>query len=156
MKKKKSKNTDYKYKDIDLKLVERYAAFGYRLEYIALLLDVNKDTLNEWKKGKPEFAKVLRSGKLKADSLVINALLNKAQNGDTIAMIFWLKNRLPEYWRDRIDHKVGGDKDNPLNLHLFAVDVINKLDKDLPPPKPLPSPVRLIKETDDKDLNRKN
>jgi hypothetical protein len=27
---------------------------------------------------------------------------------DTTACIFWLKNRKPDEWRDKLDHEVGG------------------------------------------------
>ena len=31
-------------------------------------------------------------------------MLNKALKGDTTAIIFWLKNRRPDKWRDRKEH----------------------------------------------------
>ena len=37
------------------------------------------------------------------DFAVENALLKKALSGDVTAMIFWLKNRRRDRWRDRYD-----------------------------------------------------
>lgn len=37
---------------------------------------------------------------------------------DVTAGIFWLKNRAPERWRDKVDHKVSGS----LNLHFDKDD----------------------------------
>jgi hypothetical protein len=91
-------------------------------------LGVSKSTYNKWKGQHPGLLSLLKRGKSVADQMVINALYHKATGysfeedelfhyqgsvtkvrvlkhvppSDT-AMIFWLKNRLPEEWKDRID-----------------------------------------------------
>ncbi|MCK5644050.1 MAG: transposase [Gammaproteobacteria bacterium] len=37
---------------------------------------------------------------------------------DTVAGIFWLKNRRPERWRDKIDHEITGKDGTPLVLEM--------------------------------------
>lgn len=37
--------------------------------------------------------------------LVITKIVTKEMQPDTTAQIFWLKNRRPEEWRDRVEHK---------------------------------------------------
>ena len=85
---------------IDLRQVESLAALGLTDEDIALVLGIGERTLERYKKD-PDFWHALKRGKIKADSQVAKRLYEKAMNGDTTAMIFWLKNRRPDRWRDR-------------------------------------------------------
>lgn len=95
---------------------------------MGIVFGVDERTINRWKKQFPQFCQSIKRGKLiaDADSLVVEALYQKATgyqhqeddirviNGevvktaitrhyppDTIACIFWLKNRRPEQWRDK-------------------------------------------------------
>lgn len=43
-----------------------------------------------------------------ADETIVKRLYDKARDGDTTAMIFWLKNRKRREWRDR--HEVGVER----------------------------------------------
>ena len=109
---------------VDLNQVEAVASLGYTDEEIARTLGVARSTLSRWKDDE-QFQDTLKRGKLKADVKVIQSLYNKAigkrvivkqtQKGpveqviqvdpDTTAIIFWLKNRRPDMYRDsqRID-----------------------------------------------------
>ena len=50
----------------------------------------------------PEFAERIAESKAIADERVQNALFKAAtENHNVVAMIFWLKNRMPQEWRDR-------------------------------------------------------
>jgi transposase-like protein len=104
---------------------------GLTLREVAKELEINLKTLNRWRKTHPEFSKALDQGRMVADARVEGTLIRKAlgytystermsrsgekvrvdvtEPPDTTAIIFWLKNRLPEEWRDRreIDH--GGE-----------------------------------------------
>jgi hypothetical protein len=51
----------------------------------------------------------LKRGKLKADFQITKSLYEKAKAGDTTAMIFWLKNRRPDLWRDKHDFEHSGN-----------------------------------------------
>lgn len=92
---------------------------------MGLQLGISKTTLSRWSKKHPELAEALREGRDYTDSLVEDALLKRAKGfslterevhdtpkgekvviktkeiaPDTTAIIFWLKNRRPESWRD--------------------------------------------------------
>lgn len=78
---------------------------------IAERLGIAESTLNEYKKLFSEFSECLKNTRAYVDGQVENALLKKALNGDTTAMIFWLKNRRPKEWRDTatVDANITGE-----------------------------------------------
>ena len=87
--------------DEGLTLLEGWARQGQLDVDIARHIGINVATLYGWKNRFPEIDEALKKGKEVIDFEVENALLNKALGGDTTAMIFWLKNRMPKHWRDR-------------------------------------------------------
>ena len=116
-------------KDGELKdkliLIQGMARDGLTQQQIANNLGISIDTLIENKKKYSEFNDALKKGKEVIDFEVENALLKRAlgyeyeeetyENGiltkkvkkqippDTTAQIFWLKNRKPNNWKDRIE-----------------------------------------------------
>jgi len=90
----------FKMNQVNLDQVEVIASLGLIDEEIAIVLGISRRTLNYWKK-KPDFLHSLKRGKLKADFQVTKSLYEKAKAGDVGAIIFWLKNRRPDLWRDR-------------------------------------------------------
>jgi len=84
-------------------LLSGWARDGLTDEQIAHNMGVSRKTLSEWKVRFSDISDTLRSGKEVADYAVENALYRKAIFGDTAAMIFWLKNRQRNKWRDRPD-----------------------------------------------------
>lgn len=84
-----------------LALLQGWARDGLTDEQIVHNMGIAASTLYQWKKRHPEIAEALKRGKEVVDYEVENALLQKALGGDTTAMIFWLKNRRPDRWRDR-------------------------------------------------------
>jgi len=82
--------------------------------------------LNYYKKN-PEFLQAIKKGKLIADYQVEKSLFEKAIHGDTTAMIFWLKNRRPDLWRDRSYHELSGQVGSPDNK--LIVEVVEIKDK---------------------------
>lgn len=98
----------------------------------ALLIDIS--TITKWKQKFPKFFTSLKDWKAEADKKVEKALYERAcgyehpedkifnANGEALvvptvkryapdptSMIFWLKNRQPEKYRDKIDHKHSGE-----------------------------------------------
>ena len=86
--------------------IEKLAALGLTDVEMGYMLGVCEATINNYKKDE-KFLESLKRGKLKADMNVIRKLYDKAVSGDTTAMIFWLKNRRPQDWRDRQEIKYG-------------------------------------------------
>jgi hypothetical protein len=108
-------------------------AFGYALlgltdVQMAEKFGVSESTFNLWKKKHPEFSESLKAGKEDADSKVVNALYEKACNGDTTAMIFWLKNRQRFSWRDKVNHEHTGENGGPIETN-FTVEFVKTKEK---------------------------
>lgn len=96
---------------------------------LADFFEVTEPTINNWKAQFPDFFKSLKRGKDEADERVEQSLYRRALGysheavkifknkdedavlvpytehypPDTVACIFWLKNRKPEVWRDKVD-----------------------------------------------------
>ena len=92
-----------------LTLLQGWARDGLTDEQIAHNMGIAASTLYQWKKKYPEIMEALKKGKEVVDYEVENALLNKALGGDTAAMIFWLKNRRPDRWRDKPESATGSE-----------------------------------------------
>lgn len=106
-------------------------------EDLADFFDVSIRTIIRWKAAHAEFCHALKCGKEGADNRVERSLYQKAVGytydavkifqhqgtvieapyrehvpPDTTAAIFWLKNRRPDEWREKITH--ANDKDSPM------------------------------------------
>lgn len=101
---------------------------------LAKLFAVDEKTINTWKHKHPEFLQSLKVGKDEFDTGMVEAALRERATGyshpedkifndggeplivpttkhyppDTTAGIFWLKNRQPDRWRDKLDHEHTG------------------------------------------------
>ena len=91
-----------------LLLLEGWARDGLTDEQIAHNMGIGARTLYEWKNAYPQIAQTLKKTKEVVDREVENALFKKAIEGDTTAMIFWLKNRRPNDWRDKRETALSG------------------------------------------------
>jgi len=105
-----------------------YCLLGAIDVQLANFFRVTEKTINTWKKSHPEFADALRRGKTIADAEVAHALYKRATGyahpemqvncyqgeiikteltkhyaPDTTACIFWLKNRQPDQWKDKVE-----------------------------------------------------
>lgn len=102
---------------------------------LADFFKVSLPTIWRWSNAHQEFCSAIKVGKGEADDRVERSLFHRA-NGytheavkifmpagraepvyakfqehvppDTTACIFWLKNRRPEQWREKVDHEHGG------------------------------------------------
>lgn len=112
----------------------KLAMLGLTDAEMAQVFDVSEQTLNAWKKEKPGFLESLKSGKVIADAEVTASLFHRATgyehpeddirvvNGEIVitptikhyppdptSMIFWLKNRQPDKWREKREDKGAED-----------------------------------------------
>lgn len=100
--------TTYKDWEADEKilLLQGWARNGLTNEQIASNMSIGITTLWEWRKKSTKIANALKIGKDEADIQVENALYKAALEGNTTAMIFWLKNRRSKEWRDKIQQEI--------------------------------------------------
>lgn len=96
-----------------LVIIEQYAREGFIEKDIAKKIGIGYSTFNKYKASKVEFAEALKKSEAYCNSQIEAALFNKALSGDTLAMIFWTKNRMPERWKDKQDMAFSGG----LNMH---------------------------------------
>lgn len=116
-----------KYKDEYAELAYKFTLLGAIDTDLAKFFEVSEKLINTWKKKHPDFLQSIKRGKAEADSEIVEALHKRASGyewteegitkdgelvnvtkklpPDVTAIIFWLKNRQPDKWRDR--HEVG-------------------------------------------------
>ena len=82
-------------------LIEGWAKDGLTQQQIANNLVFGLSTLNYYKFIFLAIRTALKKGKEVSDYEVENALYQAAINGSVSAMIFWLKNRRPDKWKDK-------------------------------------------------------
>ena len=90
---------------------------GLSITQIACELDIHKDTLYDWKKTKPEFSDAIKKARDYAQGFWENALRTAAlgMNPEGVTpnptlMIFQMKNRFPDEWREKqVQEHVGKD-----------------------------------------------
>lgn len=79
--------------ELDLQKVEELAGLGLTRAEVALSLGVSYSTLNRRMKDSDDFAEAVKKGRAKANIFVGGQLMEKIRNGDTTAIIFYLKTR---------------------------------------------------------------
>lgn len=136
-----------KFKPEMIEQARKLATLGATDREIAAFFDISEMTLNRWKHENAEFCESLKVGKAQSDARVEQSLYRKAIGytfdgekvfqfqgqivrapvtehvpPDTTACIFWLKNRRPEEWRDKVDHEHAGKDGGAIELNLTDRD----------------------------------
>ena len=78
--------------------VQLHTMVGTTQSDIARVLDIDEKTLRKYYRDELDLAKS------KANATIGGALFNKAKNGDTAAMIFWMKTQAKWAERHELDH----------------------------------------------------
>lgn len=122
---------------------QKLAALGATDREVADFFEVNEATLHRWKHEHEPFRESLKVGKEPADDRVEHSLYRRAVGyehddthfssyegvvtatpyvkhvpPDTTAMIFWLKNRRPEFWRDVKAQELSGLNGEKLVINI--------------------------------------
>ena len=145
-----------KIEGVNFSLVKHFASEGYTDKQLARVFEVTDRTINNWKKEYPEFFQSLKDGKFLADSKVEASLYQRACGyshpdvhissyegkikktaiikhypPDPTSMIFWLKNRKPNDWREKheLEHTMKGFL-HP-ELENISSDLLEKILKKL-------------------------
>ena len=128
-----------KFGTLDMKQVQKLAERGWTDAEMSEFFGINEATWHRWKEAHPEFCESLKDWKLEADAKVERSLFERAtgyehledkvfnHNGepmvvptvkhyppDTTAMIFWLKNRKKDEWREKLEHEHTGPNGGPI------------------------------------------
>lgn len=136
-----------KWDDGYVRIAEHACRLGATDVEVADMLGVSVRTVYNWRSTKPEFSAALVVGKQSADERVERSLYSRAlgythdavkifnANGaplvvpyrehvapDTTACIFWLKNRRPDEWRDKIQQEHTG-KDGAALIPVLNVTI---------------------------------
>ena len=92
-----------------LQLLEEWSTQGLYIKDIAAKMGIGVTTVYDWMNKNPEIAAAIKKGRDKSIDMVENALFKSAINGNVTAMIFYLKNRAPERYKDRVDNNINTD-----------------------------------------------
>ncbi len=82
-----------------LRKAEGFASRGMTQMQIADALGINYDTLMKYKNLNSDFLEAIKEGQAKGIAKITNALFTQAEDGNTSAAIFYLKNRAG--WADK-------------------------------------------------------
>lgn len=86
---------------------------GTRHEDIATVLNISADTLVK------HYKEELDKGRIEANASVAETLFKQAKEGNTTAMIFWLKSRAK--WKESTQHEISGNPDGtPVEVKIVT------------------------------------
>jgi len=89
------------------------SSVGTRHEDIATVLSISTDTLTKY------YKEELDKGRIEANASVAETLFKQAKEGNTTAMIFWLKSRAK--WKESTQHEISGNPDGtPVEVKIIT------------------------------------
>jgi hypothetical protein len=139
-----------KFQEVFCEQVEKLCRLGAIDKEVADFFGVCEATINNWKIVYPQFLESIKKGKMISDANVADSLYKRALGyehkedkifqyegspvivptikhyaPDSVAAIFWLKNRRPDLWKDK--HEISGLPENKL---IITREVINGKSQD--------------------------
>lgn len=111
-------------------LTHCYRDRGMDDDKVAAEIGITRKTLYNWRKSSQAIKNAIEIGKSIMDQKVENILLQQALQGDVTAIIFWLKNRKPDQWRDVRRNEISG-KIETSPLKDLDTDEIRKIIREL-------------------------
>lgn len=125
-----------RYKSENAVIARNMCLLGATDKHLADCFEVSEKTINTWKLKHKEFSTALKEGKMYSDAMVAKALYGRAlgvkvkevktnDDGtvvetvkevppDPTSMIFWLKNRQPDLWREKQSLEHTGKDGGPI------------------------------------------
>ena len=85
---------------------------GTRYEDIALVLGFSEDTLTKY------YRNELDKGRIESNAIIAGTLFEKAKQGDTASMMFWLKTRAQ--WSEKNTTELTGEGGSPINIKVVT------------------------------------
>ena len=85
---------------------------GTRYEDIALVLGFSEDTLTKY------YREELDKGRIESNAIIAGTLFEKAKQGDTASMMFWLKTRAQ--WSEKNTTELTGEGGQPINIKVVT------------------------------------
>ena len=136
-----------KFDGINLEQVKKLVLRGWTDAQMAEFFDVAESNWHDWKQKHPEFRESLKDWKIEADAIVERCLFERATGyshpedkifkpagedptivptikhypPDTVAGIFWMKNRQPDKWREKQGLEVTGPDNQPLKWEIEII-----------------------------------
>ena len=95
------------------KLVSDLSALGINNTDIAVMLDINQNTLVS------HYGEEIHKGRVKANAKIAQTLYKKAIGGDTACLIFWAKTRMG--WREVDRLEITGEDGGPVRAGIIAI-----------------------------------
>lgn len=139
-----------KYKPEYAEQAAKLCLLGATDAQLADFFEVSVSTINLWKVQHPKFSESIRVPKAQADERVEQSLFRRAMGyehdevdikvvdkeivmtpirkyypPDTTAMIFWLKNRNPEQWREMKAVELSGPDGGAMQIKRIEFDIID-------------------------------
>lgn len=137
---------------LDFTMLKTLASFGLTDAQLASVFRVTEQTICNWKKDENVFL-ALKDGKNIADAMVKRSLFERAMGyshseekifqhegqiiraqtikyypPDSTALIFWLKNRQPDQWRENQTEKI---IENHYHINITKKDLLKKNESEL-------------------------